>query len=165
MSDEQSPNEKNEEKGQEEKANDASEEQPEKRQRVSVPVDSSNDEEGEADGLTEEELDKVRTCDSVCNDEEFMWEMIEATQKSITEKLQSIESAVEKENYEGISRSCHTIKGSAKMLSLVELGNIAEKCEKYFKVDQTEEGRRTELLNQLRKAIARLNNTKRPANI
>jgi len=83
--------------------------------------------------LTEEELNTVRDCESIGGEEEFMLMIIELLANGLDEKLTKAFESFPKDDWEGVWRQAHSIKGSSLQCSLNALGNIAMEVELYFK--------------------------------
>jgi HPt (histidine-containing phosphotransfer) domain-containing protein len=73
------------------------------------------------------------------NDEESAKTLLGRFLERSNEQLEMLPILTKKENWEEAHRIAHTIKGSSKTLSGMELGNAAEKLEKAYKsVDMKE---------------------------
>ncbi|GBG27621.1 Hypothetical Protein FCC1311_038442 [Hondaea fermentalgiana] len=105
--------------------------------------------------LTEEEINTVRDCESIGGDEEFMLMIIELLADGLDEKLTAAFESFPKDDWEGVWRQAHSIKGSSLQCSLDVLGNAAMEVELYFKkVDKDGETPDKALMTKMLKKLA-----------
>ena len=135
-----------------------------RKEASSVEEEEEKSSEDQEDKLSVHELAMVLTSESVDGDEDFMWDMLESTKTSAIEKLQAAEEALGAQNWDSVSRYCHTIKGSALMLRLDKLGQAAADGEKLFKTISTADDQlqlRQDVFAKFKYEITRLVGTKR----